>query len=67
MRRTVQVTITLKREGQFTAECVDPPVTVEGSTLREVTQNLRERLDQALGDEEPCIIKGKFQEEEFEN
>jgi hypothetical protein len=48
-------------------ECLDPTVIVEGRTLLEVKQNLREELDQALKNEEPCIIKGKFLTEEFEN
>jgi hypothetical protein len=67
MTRIVQVTITQKIEGQFIAECLDPPVTVEGRTLIEVKQNLMDELNEALKDKEPFVVKGKFYAEEFEN
>lgn len=67
MRRLVQVTFTLMRTGQILAECLEPPVQAQGSTFNEVVSILREKLNQAFGDEEPCLIKGKLLTEEFEN
>ena len=67
MRRLVQVTFTLMRTGQILAECVEPPLQAQGSTLNEALSILREKLNETLVDEEPCLIKGRLLTEEFEN
>jgi predicted RNase H-like HicB family nuclease len=41
---TIKATIYRGEEAGFVAECVELPVVTQGSTLDEVTQNLREAI-----------------------
>lgn len=42
-RRTIQVRV-FRGEAKYVAECLDLPVVTEGSTLDEVTANIREAI-----------------------
>ncbi len=43
LRRTIQVRV-FRGEAKYVAECLDLPVVTEGSTLDEVTANIREAI-----------------------
>lgn len=52
LQRTIKAVIRPGEQSGYTAECVEIPVVTQGSTLDDVTRNLREAVGLHLADED---------------
>ena len=56
LQHTIKAVIRQGEQSGYVAECVEIPVVTQGSTLDEVTRNLREAVDLHLADEDLATL-----------
>ena len=56
LQRTIKAVIRSGEQSGYTAECLEIPVVTQGSTLDEVTRNLREAVELHLADEDLAAL-----------
>ena len=54
MLRSIEVRVQLGEQSGYVADCIDPPVVSQGSTVEEALANICEAIELHLADEDPA-------------